>query len=272
MDDAGAWRISSDRLASVVGINSVQYWRALYAVRQKIAFDDAIDGFSQDSVGDLVTVLETLGAPDAEEVLARAGLFFPHEQRVELVEVLVRLARDHAAAHQINREDFAGMLRHTGSVTKAISIYLDHYVKLDDLLRACVDSQCRGAVRGMAYAARRHANDLFQRHIVTKEVLLYALVQRLRVEAAFLGYKDAETEQTTSGRERRKTTRPQSRRSWALRVMGFDGGSVDKQELRSRYRHLIMRYHPDVNPAGLEICKDVTAAYSILLAGGEAEG
>jgi len=47
--------------------------------------------------------------------------------------------------------------------------------------------------------------------------------------------------------------------------MGLPGGRVSRTELRSRYRQLIMQYHPDVNPAALERCKDITAAYSLLI-------
>ena len=51
--------------------------------------------------------------------------------------------------------------------------------------------------------------------------------------------------------------------------MGLPAGPVAFDELRRRYRELIMRYHPDVNPSGLERCKDITAAYSFLAARAE---
>jgi len=51
--------------------------------------------------------------------------------------------------------------------------------------------------------------------------------------------------------------------------MGFgrSGEEPDADALRARYRQLMMRYHPDVDPSGLERCKDVNAAYSVLIAG-----
>jgi DnaJ-class molecular chaperone len=48
--------------------------------------------------------------------------------------------------------------------------------------------------------------------------------------------------------------------------MGFGAGPVPAAaELRSRYRQLMMRHHPDADPAGLERCKDVNAAYALLI-------
>ena len=56
------------------------------------------------------------------------------------------------------------------------------------------------------------------------------------------------------------------RRSWALTVMGFSRGGFTAESLRARYRELMMRHHPDADPTGLERCKDVNVAYSLLIA------
>ena len=45
------------------------------------------------------------------------------------------------------------------------------------------------------------------------------------------------------------------------------GGVPDADALRTRYRQLMMRHHPDVDPSGLERCKDVNVAYALLIAG-----
>ena len=47
--------------------------------------------------------------------------------------------------------------------------------------------------------------------------------------------------------------------------MGFSQPGFSIEELRGRYRELMMLYHPDVNPAGLERCKDISVAYSLLM-------
>jgi DnaJ-class molecular chaperone len=47
--------------------------------------------------------------------------------------------------------------------------------------------------------------------------------------------------------------------------MGLPAGEATAEDLRGRYRALMMRHHPDVDPSGLEVCKDVNAAYALLI-------
>ena len=48
--------------------------------------------------------------------------------------------------------------------------------------------------------------------------------------------------------------------------MGFSQVPFTAEILRARYRELMMRHHPDADPSGLERCKDVNVAYSLLIA------
>jgi DnaJ-class molecular chaperone len=47
--------------------------------------------------------------------------------------------------------------------------------------------------------------------------------------------------------------------------MGFSQAAFTAESLRARYRQLMMRHHPDADPTGLERCKDVNIAYSLLI-------
>jgi hypothetical protein len=136
IDDTGAWALSSDELREILQVPPVPFWRAVHEQRARIAFSDAVDGFSQDTVGDLVTVLESLGSA-AEEAFSRAGLFVPHEMGVELTESLLTNAARFAAAHELRTEEFAAMLRHAGGVRGAISIYLGEHVDREALIEGC---------------------------------------------------------------------------------------------------------------------------------------
>ena len=58
IDDTGAWNISSEEVLALLGVDPVLFWRSVHGVRDRIGFADAIDGWSQDTAGDLVTVLD----------------------------------------------------------------------------------------------------------------------------------------------------------------------------------------------------------------------
>ncbi|MCX7030233.1 MAG: J domain-containing protein [Spirochaetes bacterium] len=268
---AGCWAISSDETARLLGVDAVRFWREVNALRHRISFGDAIDGFSQDTVGDLVTVLERLLGPGVEAALTRAGLFLPYKLGVQLADHLQYRARGFAAAHELRAEDLDGMVRHAGSVRAAIGIYLETHVDLDAILDSCAESF--RTVQGLPPVARETAvrwlRRMFEKHVLDRRSLFTLLEERLRLAAAEMGHVDPEDRAQAGGQPGPGESRQSARQAWALRVMGFGGTgeALDADALRVRYRQLMMRHHPDVDPSGLERCKDVNVAYSLLIAG-----
>jgi hypothetical protein len=106
---------------------------------------------------------------------------------------------------------------------------------------------------------------MFTRHVLDGRSLVAGLVERLKLAAAAMGYLDPEDRSRAEGAPAGAARGEASRHAWARQVMGLDGGAFSAGELRAAYRRLMMRYHPDVNPSGLERCKDINAAYSILI-------
>ena len=78
-----------------------------------------------------------------------------------------------------------------------------------------------------------------------------------------MGFVDPE--ERARGSASAGTAQGSSRNGWARKVMGFDGSRLTAEEIRFQYRKLMMRHHPDVDPTGLERCKDVNAAYALLI-------
>jgi len=287
-DADGSWSIRSDDVARLAGIDAVTFWREVNGLRHRISFGEAIDGFTQDTVGDLVTVLERLVGDGAEEAFERAGLFIPHERGVELVAQLLHAARRFSALHDIRTDDLAGMIRHARGVRGAIDLYLDEHADLEALIRECAESFAgmEGLPLLAGSTAARYLRRMVEKHVLEPRSLFTLLEGRLRTAAAGLGFVDPEEQEEAAGDSsrggRRETppTRAAARRAWALRVMGFadlsrapegsDGPDADT--LRGRYRQLMMRHHPDVDPSGLERCKDVNVAYALLIAGATAGG
>jgi hypothetical protein len=267
-DDNGGWTISPEDAARLLGVGQVPLWRALHEARDRIAFGDAIDGWTADSVGDLVTVLERLLGKGPEEEMARAGLFVPHPLGIELTEELLFRARRLAAAHELRTDELAAMLRHTGSVRGAIAIYLDAHVDFDALVDGCAESF--RVLQGMPFVgratAKRYLLRMFARHVLNRQDLLAGLEERLRLAAAQLGFIDPEDRARAEDSSDSGEGRSSARHAWARRVMGVGGKAFTSDALRSRYRQLMMRHHPDVDPSGLERCKDVNVAYSLLIA------
>lgn len=273
-DAAGSWRISSDEVARILGMDRGRFWRSVYEVRDRISFEDAVDGWSQESVGDLITVLEHLDGGGVEEELSRAGLFIPFSLGLELMESFLHRARCSAAVHEVDVEQLVSMLRYAGSVKKAIGIYLETHMNADPLIDECAESFC--TLQGMPgigrATARRYLLSMFTRHMLDRRMLFAWLEERLKIVAAQNGFFDPDDDPRRAWEEQEEADRGVSpgngsRYEWALMVLGLARGPITRESLRSRYRQLMMRHHPDVDPAGLERCKDINAAYAVLAAG-----
>lgn len=264
-EDTGDWAVSSEEVMEALGVTPEQFWRAVHGARNRIAFPDAIDGYTQETVGDLVTVLETLAGQNAEEVLVKAGLFIPHRLGVELAAQFLQDAGRFAAAHVVRREELSAMHRHAGSVRGAVEIYVNEYADLDALREISAESfRTMQGMPDVGHAtAARYIRKLFERHILDRRSVIAVLETRLREALEGLGYVDPDSREGQGGA--RPATGITGRRAWARKVFGFDDRSIPPAELRARYRKLMMRHHPDVDPRGLEKCKDVNAAYSLLV-------
>lgn len=267
IDESGDWRVSSEELIAALQVDPVPFWRAVHAARDRIGFAEAVDGFSRETSGDLVTVLERLHGPGAEQALTKAGLFLPYELSIELMEELHSRIERFTAAHRIDDEGLAAMIGFAGSVTGAIAIYLDEHVDLEALLDECGSSFA--AARAMPAAGNRTAarclRELVRRHMIEKRSLLAGLERRLRLAARRMGYRDAEPDGETAGAAGSGCQVEKVRAAWAARVMGLPDQPLAADALRRRYRLLMKRYHPDVNPSGLERCKEINAAYAVLM-------
>lgn len=273
----GEWKLSPEQLAGLLGLDHVTLWRTVHGARDRIGFADAVDGWTQNTIGDLVTVLESLYGPKAEEELTRAGFFLPWSRGIGLLEEFLFRCRRYAAAHEVRTDELEAMLRHTGSVKKAVGIYLDAYVDVEPLVDECAQSfrVMNDLPREAAVTAAVWLRRMLARHVLERQNLVVGLVERLRISAAQMGFIDPEERrrihETVGGaaeeeRESPSASRQASRRTWAWKVMGFPEGRCSADALRVRYRELMMRHHPDADPAGLERCKDVNVAYSLLIA------
>ncbi|HET6450027.1 MAG TPA: J domain-containing protein [Spirochaetia bacterium] len=268
LEESGTWSLTPEETARLLDVDPVTFWRTMHGARDRIGYADAIDGWTQDTIGDLVTVLEGLCGNGVEEALARAGLFLPWAAGVGLIEELLFRGRRFAAAHEIQREELESMLRHTGSVRKAMGIYMDAHVDVDSLIDECAESfrvlndlPAVSAVTAAAWLRR-----MFTLHVLDRQALMAGLQERLRLAAAQMGFMDPEERARQPGSDGPSRTREPPRRTWARRVMGFSESALTPEALRARYRELMMRHHPDADPAGLEKCKDVNVAYSLLMA------
>jgi hypothetical protein len=224
--------------------------------------------FSHETVGELVTLLESVFGPEAEDQMARAGLFVPHDVSNELVARFWTVAAERVRRHRVDEPTFLAMLETFGTYDEARGVYLGEYFGRDEIIRETARMFVREypfeEPATAAATCRRHLTMLFQRHVLSLRAALLPVTDRLTRIALDHGYlrrREQVHYYSSAGEPSR-----QDPVADGLRLLGLSGARPDRGTLKRRYKELMKRYHPDVNPDGLETCKRINNAYSYLLA------
>lgn len=268
-----SWRLTPTHLQRILGLSPERYYQEIYGAQMAghrlIDLSLAMKPFSQASAPSLVAVLEHLCGAGAEHALERAGVFFSHDQQAEIMAEFLTGAADAVREHRFDEETFAAMLRTFGTVPEARRVYLDHFFDLDDLQQRAVRRYCAGRTFNLPDVALANAREVlrlfFAKHVLRRRNLFGALhdaFHRASVNAGFA------SETGTSSRQRARREAPEqpvrSAAAGARRAMGLGPERLTARGLKARYKQLMKRYHPDVNPQGLARCQEITAAYATL--------
>ena len=272
LEGAGqAWSLRASELRGLLGLGSAEFHRRLYAAQaagNRLVGLDSVGGrFSQENVGELVSLLELFCGPGVEQPLQRAGIFFPQPEQVQIMGCFLGEVGQALARHRLEEEQFSAMLRTFGSFERARGVYREQYFPLEELLERSASRYCAGLSFGLPGLARDNARRLleffFRKHVLETESLFASLHERLHEQAVREGYAERPQTEGRAGRlpDRRQADTPAMR---ARRLLGLEGGTLDLRRLKSRYKTLMKIYHPDLNPQGLRRCQEINAAYALL--------
>ena len=269
-EDAGsAWKLAPADLQRLLGLTPERYCQEIYGAQVAghplLSLAQASATFSQASVLPLVSLLEHLCGAGAEAALERAGIFFSREQQAELSAEFLSAAAREVGAHHFQADEFTAMLRTFGSAAQARQVYLDHFFDLAALQRRAARRYCAARDFTIPGLALRNAEGvlrfLFAKHVLRAELIFGALRGAFAAAAAGAGYADDARQRE---RRPRRDAAP-SAAEQARRALGLGPGPLTLERLKDRYKQLLKRFHPDVNPHGLQRCQEITVAYSTLL-------
>lgn len=263
--DASHWFVSTDDLISHLGVSQTRFYQALYELQGKIYFSDALDAFTPENAGDFVTVLENFFGDLTEQTLTRAGLFLPHHYRIELMECFFSSVHDFLGRHAIQYEEFEAILNRTIEFNQVFEVYLRKYILIASLIESAfvLFNETKGLDSFAYNLSKSYIESLFERHILSVRGVFAFLEHRLKAYVE---------KQTARHRYHEQEWRyePQGRSAildieGAYKTMELDGERITKTILRKRYKELMKLFHPDINPSGLEKCKQINSAYALLL-------
>lgn len=289
-----SWELSAERVRELLGKDHSEFYRRIYeeTVRGNPLVDlsTATGRFRQENVAELLTLLELFVGPQAAQSLERAGLFFSHGERLEILSLFLRIAGEAAAEHRTDHQVFADMLYRFGTYRRARGAYLDEYFSVSQLIEKAASAHVSRREYDFPERAVRNVADLlneyFDRHVLEREAVLTPVCAQLFETAVSEGFeRRPEDEWAQAQQEKRESAdsgaradsgnwagaerargEHQEREQWARRVLELDTREPTRSRLKAAYRALMKRYHPDVNPSGLHVCRRINEAYTILLA------
>lgn len=270
-DEEAHFVLRAEELMAAMGMAAEDYYRVGYELRSTLHFGDLISGFSDETVGDLVTFLENHYGTAAETALESIGVFLRHETRAELRERFLHSFVAALSAHRLDEEVFRAMLRAEGNYRSAKQLYLGEFFPNESFVNATAAAFISefALPQRAIYVAERFLRLLLQRHAVDPEEILQPVVRRLHYVAVTGGYARYGTERAhrrRSGSGAETGDSEPNELLEAMRVLGIGPEEISKERVRERYRVLIRKFHPDVNPAGLEMSKRLNSSYAILMA------
>ena len=270
----GSWRLTPVELQRILGLSPERYYQEIYGAQMAghplIELSLALEPFSQSSAPALVAVLEHLCGAEAESALERAGVFLSHDQQAEIMAEFLAGAAEAVRRHEFQDDTFAAMLRTFGSFPEARRIYLEHFFDLDDLQERTARRYCAGRTFTHPHLALATAREvlrvLFAKHVLRRRSIFGALHEAFHRAAVNAGFTVASRERRQRRARREAPEEPSlSAADQARRAMGLGAGPLTAHALKARYKLLMKRFHPDVNPQGLARCQEINAAYATLV-------
>ena len=266
------WRLTPAHLQRILGLSPERYYQEIYGAQVAghplIELSLALEPFSQSSAPALVAVLEHLCGAGAESALQRAGVFLSHDEQAEVMAEFLAGAAEEVRRHEFQADQFAAMLRTFGRFPEARRVYLDHFFDLDDLQQRAARRYCAGrrfTLPDLALAnARAVLRLFFDRHVLRRRSIFGSLHEAFRRAAAEAGFADAGGDRRRQRARREEPPAPRTAVDLARRAMGLGSGPLTARGLKARYKELMKRFHPDVNPRGLQRCQEINAAYATL--------
>ncbi len=273
-DAEGRWKVGAAELRDALGVDALDFYRRMYAAatteRSVLDVADITGCWSEECPEILLAAVEVFCGPAAEQRLASAGIFLPHASQLDVIETFLATTADALARHVYDPAEVSAMLRGLRGCERAQAAYLRTHFPVEALIDGAVEAYCglrRFDIPAVARANVRRLIELFfRRHVLSEAALFAGLLTRIYRQAVEEGYEE----------QRRPADGPQGAEAEAAedtdaleaarRTLGVTGLFLSKGLLRQRYRGLIKRFHPDVNPGGLERAKEINAAYSRLLA------
>ena len=260
LDAQGNWQISRNDILDLLGLEIQDVYKRIVSSTDPMV-DFKFSSYSQNDVGSLISLLECFGYNEAPQTFWRAGLWIPYPIQVELQEILIDEIAADRTKHKIDYDAFLSIFDHVSSFPRSIDVYLEEFFSREEISHRAIlrllEIHSVKAVDTTELLLQKLIHELFRREIVPYRTLFSDIFIKLKAFLIYKGRIESPPKQTAPIDKVQINAR---------QLFGFSQNQqILLKELKKRYKNLMKQYHPDVNPQGLELAKDINRAYSVLL-------
>jgi|GEM_PF-2129173 len=250
------WKISAEYVLDHFKIAKEDYFRFLYASNEPEA-----DHFSQANADLLVHFLSECGIPGVLDAFSDAGYLFRGEQLAEFQELFCSVTMTRFQNHMIDRELLETSLSGCSEISDGLSFYCDSVFDLRELIDFSISLYLERISCESHPVSRGILNNFIVKQFaygyLKYEDLLAGLKSCLKEKAVVWNFISPDSGvKSVVSREIMDS----------LRILEFAGNRMpDESEIKNRYRELVKKYHPDINPDGDEKARLINSAYTEIL-------
>jgi len=260
------WRISLEQALGFVEQSREEYYQFAYARLRRSGVLEISDYFSRDNAGDLIQFLGNSIHPEAESLFFQAGYYFNEGILQDWREFFISVAMSRMLSEAVDREELEISLAGCRLFQDAALFYCHSVFNTEELIQFSLNLflEKSGAENHALsrFLLREDIRYCLDRRLIRWEDLYRTVFRKLHDKAASwrilngTPFWDEEFQRRTLSGEVKE----------ALQVLEFTGAELpDKESLRKRYRGLMKKYHPDINPEGLEKARKINEAYTLAL-------
>tara|TARA_Y100001933_G_C18886057_1_gene516212 strand:- start:119 stop:940 length:822 start_codon:yes stop_codon:yes gene_type:complete len=216
------------------------------------SFAEISDTFTQDSIFELLDLLEPY-YPDVLQRMEEAGLHFSAHRLVEFQEFFVSILLNRIQSHRIDLDLLETSLAGCQNPDDGYLFYMDASFDRNQLIQYATELFLEYRAIADHSLSRSLLISYLNRCFLAGQ-LDWETLFRQSFETLFPDRKEARTEGLS----------PELRA--ALQELDLDY-VPERHELKKQFRIMMLRYHPDRNPDGLEKARRINESYSLLLIG-----
>ena len=258
LTDSRDWHLSFGQIQAIIPFEKTDLYRFLYS-RSKYDLFNSIDadGFNEENFHVLIEFLSETRSNEISKLFYHAGYYFSESDLSHWIEFFTSVSMSKIHNHKIDEELFDISMAGCSSRKIGIEFYIDSIIDVNDLINFAIP----------IYLTKYNVENHSFSHKVLKNHIQYSLKSRI-IKIEYL-YRSLSEKLSYKFNNCNSLSGPEEVLELENGIYEFlakvNNGKAEKENLnhlKLRYKSLMKKFHPDINPNGTALSKKLNEIYS----------